>query len=151
MVKEGDFLKLEYTAATKDDGKIFDTTDEKTAREAGVFDERVRYGPIIMPAGRHQVITGLDEELLKAKKGDSKRVELKPDKAFGTRSNEDVRLVPLAKFQEQKVQPFVGMPVELDGRRARVQSVSGGRVRVDFNHPLAGKTLVFKITLRKIG
>jgi hypothetical protein len=41
--------------------------------------------------------------------------------------------------------PVPGMPVELDGMPARIQTVAGGRVRVDFNHELAGKTLVFKV------
>ncbi|MFA4946321.1 MAG: peptidylprolyl isomerase [Candidatus Micrarchaeia archaeon] len=144
MPKEGDFVKIDFTGATKDDGVVFDTTSEKRAREAGTFDPRVKYGPVLVPLGKHQILQGLEEELFKAKKGDEKTLTLAPEKAFGRKNSEEVRLVPLAKFQEQKVQPFVGMPVELDGRRARVQSVSGGRVRVDFNHPLADREIVYE-------
>ncbi|OIO27313.1 peptidylprolyl isomerase [Candidatus Micrarchaeota archaeon CG10_big_fil_rev_8_21_14_0_10_60_32] len=143
MAKEGEFLRINYTAKTKDDGKVFDTTSEAEAKKAGIFNERVRYGPALVPVGKKQVIEGLDEELLNAKKGDKKQIVIPAAKGFGTRNADDVRLVPLSKFQEQKVQPYAGMPVELDGRAARVQSVSGGRVRVDFNHPLADKELVY--------
>ena len=143
MAKEGNFVKINFTGATKEDGKIFDTTLEEKAKEAGIHDKRVRYGPVLVPVGRHQVITGLDEELANAKKGDKKQITLAPDKAFGKRNTESVKLVPESKFKEQKVKPFIGMPVEIDGMRAKVQSISGGRVRVDFNHPLAGKEITY--------
>lgn len=150
MVKEGNFVKINFTGATKEDGKVFDSTIEEKAKEAGIHDKRVRYGPVLIPVGKHQVITGLDEDLANAKKGDKKQVVIPAEKAFGKRSVEAVKLVPESKFKEQKVQPFIGMPVEIDGMRAKVQSISGGRVRVDFNHPLAGKELAYEYEVLEV-
>ncbi|MDP6670725.1 MAG: hypothetical protein QGI60_02825, partial [archaeon] len=58
-------------------------------------------------------------------------------------------VIPLREFKKQKMQPVPGLIVEIDNRQGRVQSVSGGRVRVDFNHPLAGKDLEYEIKIEK--
>jgi FKBP-type peptidyl-prolyl cis-trans isomerase 2 len=95
--------------------------------------------------GEGQVIKGLDEALEGMKVGEEKTIEIPPEKAYGKRSQEMVRIVPLKKFKEQKITPIPGMPIEIDGRMARIQTVAGGRVRVDFNHDLAGRPLTFEV------
>ena len=141
-MNEGDFAKIDYVGRVKG-GKVFDATSEETAKKEGVYNERGKYGSVLVPVGKGVVLKGLDEELLKANKGDEKKVSFGPDKAFGRRNPELVKLVPMKPFKEQGIQPVPGMPIQLDGMQARVQSVSGGRVRVDFNHPLADKELVY--------
>ncbi|OIO25142.1 peptidylprolyl isomerase [Candidatus Micrarchaeota archaeon CG_4_10_14_0_2_um_filter_55_9] len=141
-MNEGDFAKIDYVGRVKG-GKVFDATSEETAKKEGVYNERGKYGSVLVPVGKGVVLKGLDEELLKANKGDEKKVSFGPDKAFGRRNPELVKLVPMKPFKEQGIQPVPGMPIQLDGMQARVQSVSGGRVRVDFNHELAGKEVEY--------
>ncbi|OYT26564.1 MAG: peptidylprolyl isomerase [Candidatus Altiarchaeales archaeon ex4484_96] len=137
-------LKISYTANVKD-GEIYDTTDEKKAREKGIYNEKRIYSPLTVILGENQVIEGLDKALEDMKKGEEKKVTISPEKAYGVRDSNLVRLVSLGEFKKKNITPIPGMPVELDGQHARIQTVSGGRVRVDFNHELAGKTVVFDV------
>jgi FKBP-type peptidyl-prolyl cis-trans isomerase 2 len=79
--------------------------------------------------------------------GEKKTVKGEPEKAYGKRNPSNIKLVPAKVFKSQKINPVPGMPVEVDGMRGRIQTVAGGRVRVDFNHELSGKTLVFDVEL----
>jgi peptidylprolyl isomerase len=60
-----------------------------------------------------------------------------------------MRLVPLRRFREQGV-PSPGAQIELDGRAATVRAVGAGRVQVDYNHPLAGRTLIYEVSIEKV-
>jgi FKBP-type peptidyl-prolyl cis-trans isomerase 2 len=139
-----DFIKINYTGRVKD-GQVFDTTDAEIAKKEKIFDQNRVYKPFSVAVGEGQVIKGLDEALDGVKVGDKKSVTIAPEKAYGQKSPNMVKLVPVKAFREQKMNPIPGMPVEIDGMRGKVQTVSGGRVRVDFNHELAGKTLVFDV------
>ncbi|MDD5111480.1 MAG: peptidylprolyl isomerase [Candidatus Altiarchaeota archaeon] len=139
-----DFVRIDYTARVKD-GPVFDTTDAENARKEKVFDSKRVYRPMPVIVGEGQVVKGLEEALASMAVGEEKTVELSPDKAFGPKDPEMVRLVPIKYFKQQGLNPIPGMPVELDGRHARIQTVAGGRVRVDFNHELAGKTVVYSV------
>lgn len=144
-IKEGDFVLLDYTGSTG--GKVFDTSIESVAKELGVDTSKRMYRPLVVAAGKGDVIKGLDVALIGMKKGDEKKVDIKPDDGYGPRDPKLVKIIPLKVFTDNKMNPYPGMPVQLDNVVARVQSVSGGRVRVDFNHELAGKELVFDIKI----
>lgn len=81
----------------------------------------------------------------KWKSARKKTVELSPEKAFGKRSEELIKLIPEPRFHEQNIEPHVGEYITINRLRGKVMSIDGGRVRIDFNHPLAGKTLVYEI------
>ena len=60
-------------------------------------------------------------------------------------------MIPIKLFKAQKLNPYPGAVFNFDGRIAKVLSVSGGRVMVDFNNPLAGKIVIYEINvLRKV-
>lgn len=126
-----DFIKVAYTAKIKEEDKVFDQTDA------------------IIPVGAGFVIKGLDEALLTMNPGEKKTIEITPDKAFGERVKELVKLVPESEFKKHNVNVKPGMAVDADNARGRVLSVASGRVTVDFNHPLAGKVLVYDINLKE--
>jgi len=142
-----EFVKVTYTGREKETGRIFDTNDEKVAKENNIYDAKFNYKPALMILGKNQLIKGFEEALEKMKPGEEKIVEIPPEKAYGQRKASLVRLIPLQAFKKSKIDPKPGMILQLDATPARVQSVSGGRVRVDFNHELAGKTLIFNIKL----
>ncbi|MFH1403318.1 MAG: peptidylprolyl isomerase [Candidatus Altiarchaeota archaeon] len=139
-----DFIKISYTGRIKDGG-VFDTTDRSVAEKEGIFDKNRVYQPLSVVVGSGQLVKGLDESLKGMNVGVGKKVEVKPEDGYGSRSPEMVRLIPMKFFKQQKINPIPGMPVEIDGMPGRVQTVAGGRVRVDFNSELAGKTLVFDV------
>ena len=139
-------MKIAYTGRVKD-GDIFDSTSEEIAKKEGLYDERKHYSPMTVVVGEGQVLAGLDDAIKDMEKGEEKEIVLLPEKAYGHRNPDHVRLVSLGEFRKKNINPVPGMPVELDGRRARIQTVSGGRVRVDFNHEMAGKTVVFDVKI----
>jgi FKBP-type peptidyl-prolyl cis-trans isomerase 2 len=74
---------------------------------------------------------------------------LSPEKAFGNRDTSKVKVYPVSAFRKSDVKPYPGARVTVEGKTGLVQSAGGGRVRVDFNPILAGKTLVYDITVRR--
>src|SRR5256712_3596644 len=61
-----------------------------------------------------------------------------------------MRLVPLRRFREKGIDPIPGSQIEFDGRPAVVRAVGAGRVQVDYNHPLAGRTLIYEVSIEKV-
>ena len=140
------FVKISYTGKVKD-GQVFDTTDAETAKKENMFDAKRIYQAVPMVIGELQVLKGLDEELAGMKAGEEKELDIPPEKAYGQKDPNLIRLVPMKIFKQEKMTPIPGMVIELDGRPARIQTVSGGRVRVDFNSELAGKTLSYTVKI----
>ncbi|MFH0714192.1 MAG: peptidylprolyl isomerase [Candidatus Diapherotrites archaeon] len=147
-MQKGDIVILEFTGREKG-GNVFDTTDEKTAIESGMKKENALFQPMTVVVGQGMLLKGIEEALQEMKEGESKKVLMLPEKAFGERKEELVSLIPLNEFKKQNLNPFPGLIVEADGRKGKVQSVSGGRVRVDFNSEMAGKTIEYELKVIK--
>ena len=77
--------------------------------------------------------------------GEEKTIELTPEEAFGERDPKLIQLVPMSEFKKQGIKPQVGMAITSEGNTGIIRSVSGGRVRLDFNHELAGKNLEYQV------
>ena len=150
-VKPGDFLLVNYTLKVKESGETVDTTFDSVAKESHIHREDSTFGPKFIILGEGWLPKGLEEFLAGLDPGTTKTVELSPEKGFGTRDPGKMRLVPLRRFREKSgVEPIPGRQVELEGRTAVVRSVGAGRVQVDYNHPLAGRTLVYDVTIDKV-
>lgn len=145
--KKNDFVELEFVARMKDSGEIFDTNIKSEVEKANLDIKNVK--PFILSVGSGMIISGLDKELEGKKIGKNYISEFTPEQAFGKRDPKMVRMVPLGQFTQQKINPQRGMQFNLDGMLARVLSVSGGRVLVDFNNPLSGKTVVYDFKINK--
>ena len=143
VFKDGDVIRIHYTV--KRDGEVFETTREELAVKEGIFDAEHKYKPAVAVIGEHNFFEKVDNELKGMEVGQKKSITLEPKDAFGERKPELVRMVALKEFKRRNITPFPGLVVDLNGAKGRVQSVSGGRVRVDFNPPLAGKTIEFDI------
>jgi FKBP-type peptidyl-prolyl cis-trans isomerase 2 len=148
-VKEGDFIRLEYTGKVQETGDVFDTTDENVAEEASIKLDNKSYGAIPIVIGGGHVLKGLDEALIGMEEGEEKTVEIAPEEGFGLRDPKLLQLIPMGEFKKQGMKPEVGMAITSDGTTGIIRSVSGGRVRVDFNHELAGKNLEYNIKVIK--
>jgi FKBP-type peptidyl-prolyl cis-trans isomerase 2 len=150
MIKEKDFVELNYTGKIKEDNFIFDTTDEKVAKENDVFQEGAEYVPAVICVGQGQLIKGIDSALPGKEVNKEYTLDVSPDDAYGKKSAKLIQLISTSKFLKEKIQPMPGLQVNIDGTMGIVKTVSGGRTLVDFNHPLAGKELVYDIKVNKI-
>ncbi len=148
-IKKGDFIEVEYTGMIKEDKTVFDTTSEETAKQNNLHSPKMKYCPVIIVLGENHLIKGLDEQL-EGKEPGEYDFEISAEKGFGKKSASLLKLVPAKAFNKENIKPFVGLEVELDGMRGIVRTVSGGRIIVDFNHPLSGKDLLYKIKVNKI-
>lgn len=145
MASKGEFVKLNYTGKVKEDGMVFDTTSPEVAKEHGLEAERT-YEPVVICLGQGQILPGLDDELEGKEKG-KHTIEVEAAKAFGKKDASLIELIPLSKFKEAKINPVPGLQVQFDDQLGTVRRAGGGRVLVDFNHPLAGKDLVYEVTI----
>jgi len=146
-MQKGEFVRISYIGRVN--GEIFDLTDEDVAKREKIFNPRIKYKPVPVIVGAGFVIPGLDEELEKMKVGEKKKVTIPAEKAFGQRKKELVKVVPESAFKKQNFKPKARLIVDFSGTKGRIQSVSAGRVRVDFNHPLAGKDLEYEIEIKE--
>ena len=146
---KGDFLLIDYVAKIKETNEVFDTTFEEVARKERIYREDKTYEPLLVIIGEGRVVRGLEEELQKMNVGEEREIEVEPKKAYGERDPSKVKMVPLREFSRRGITPKVGEIVEIGGLPAVVRSITGGRVIVDFNHPLAGKTIIFKVKILK--
>jgi peptidylprolyl isomerase len=149
-IKGGDFLLVNYTLKVKETGETVATTLENVAREAKIYHGEERYEPYFVIVGEGWVPKGLDEAFSGLEIAKAGTVELPPEKGYGVRDPKKVRLVPLRKFRSEGITPVPGLQVNIDGKTAQIRAVGAGRVQVDYNHPFAGKTLIYDLTVEKV-
>lgn len=144
-VNKGDFVMVDMTGSSVETGEVFDTSSEETAQAEGLYDEDRTYGSRLVIVGDGYVLRGLDEKLPGTAFDEEVEIEIAPQDAFGERNPEDLETVPYRVLRSKGINPYVGAELEIDGRSAIVRSVGAGRVQVDYNHPLAGRNIVYKL------
>jgi len=150
ILKKGDFIKLDYTGRIKENNLLFDTTVEKIAKKENAFNPKVTYEPASIIVGAKKIIKGVDEALLEMKVGEKRKIEIAPKKAFGERNLKLIKIIPQHEFKKRNITPFPGMQISLDNIMGRVLSVNSGRVKIDFNNPLAGKYVIYELEIKKL-
>lgn len=152
-MENGDIIRLQFDTFTED-GKLVDTTEEMKAKDAGIYDEHSSYKPMVTILGSERLLKGLEEELKNAKVGEEKEVLLAPENAFGKRDVNNVKVISYREaeraFKDQEgkdAYPEVGRVVRIGDKYGKVVTVTAGRVVVDFNHPLAGKSIKYVYTV----
>jgi FKBP-type peptidyl-prolyl cis-trans isomerase 2 len=144
VLQKKDFIEIEFTGKTKE-GEIFDSNIKEDLKK-----ENPKVKPLIICLGEGMFLGSIEEFLIGKEIGEY-FLELSPEKAFGKRNSALVQVLPSKAFREHKLNPVPGAMFSFDGRLAKVISASGGRIMVDFNNPLAGKEVNYKIkVLRKI-
>ena len=141
-LQDGDFVELDYTLRTTDDDEVIDTTHESVAEEAGIADEENRdFTPRTIIVGDGHVFESVDESLRGSEVGDGDSVIITPEEGFGEYDPEEVRTVSAEKIPEDDRYP--GATVQIDRQQGHIETIIGGRARVNFNHPLAGEELEY--------
>lgn len=149
-LEKGSLVLVDYTARVKDTNEVFETTREEEAKKtAELYDPTRKYEPRLVSVGESWVLKGLDEALANASVGDKLNVEVAPDKGFGERDPNKVRMIPQRKLGEKADQVGVGDVIEVDDRTGIIRYVGSGRVQVDFNHRFAGRTILYDVNVMK--
>jgi FKBP-type peptidyl-prolyl cis-trans isomerase 2 len=145
-LKKNDFIEIEFTGRIKD-GEVFDSNIPEELKKLN-SDQKAK--PFIFALGQDMFLKGVEEFLIGKEIGDYE-IDLKPEKAFGMRNPSFIQMIPLKVFIEHRINPIPGAVLTFDNKLGKVLTVSGGRIMVDFNNPLAGKEVIYKIKiLRKI-
>lgn len=150
QIKKHDFIEIEYTGTLKEDGAVFDTTDEKIAVQNYLKGEGDQYGPAVVCVGEQFLIKGLDDQLIGKEVGKEYEFDIPPEEGFGKKDARLIQMIPTKKFREHQINPEPGLQVNIDGSIGTIKTVSGGRTMVDLNHPLSGKDIHYKVKINKL-
>ncbi len=137
-VEKGNKVHLHYTGTFKD-GEEFDSSKEK--------------GPIIFEVGKGKVIPGIEEAVVGMEEGEKKEVSLPPEKGYGKRKDDLVREFPRSVLGTSQVSEGQVVQLQTGDNQivsATIRKLTDEKVTFDFNHPLAGETLLFELELVKI-
>jgi FKBP-type peptidyl-prolyl cis-trans isomerase 2 len=148
-IEKNNMVKINYTGKTQEDNKVFDTTFEDIAKKEDIYDEKIIYKPFTLIIGKKWLPSGLEKQIIGMKEGDKKTVEIEAKEGFGLRDRSKIRLIQRREFQRHQIKPKEDMKVEISGQTGRILKVSSSRVKVDFNHDLAGHDLVYDIEIVK--
>ena len=137
--KQGDTVEIDFIGRFED-GNVFDSSDER--------------GPITFTLGGDAVIEGLQTIVEGMEPGETKASEVPPEQGYGARRPEMVKEIERAHLPED-MDPEVGVALRLrldNGRRVKafVSKMTEDTITIDANHPLAGQTLTFEVTLNNI-
>lgn len=132
-VQDGMVVSMEYTLHVN--GELLDTSEGR--------------GPLQFLTGRRNIIPGLENEMMGMKVGESRQIVVQPADGYGEFDEEALMDVPRSEFPAN-FKIAVGMELNVsdqEGRqyRARIDSIEGDMVRLNFNHPLAGMELNFNV------
>jgi len=139
-LQDGDFVRIDYTARTVEGDQLVDTTDPEVAEEEGVADQGT-FEPRVIVLGAGHLFESVEEGIIGGEAGDSGSVTIPAEEAFGEYDEERVRTVSADKIDEDDRYP--GARVQIDGEQGVLETIVGGRARVDFNHPLAGEEIEY--------
>lgn len=154
-VEPGDGVTIHYVGRFEG-GSLFDTSRSEIARREDLItaqgQEPAEYAPLSFTVGRGDIIEGIEEALVGMEAGEEATIEVPPEKAYGEIDEEKIREYDPEAFEEMVgSEPAVGLHVEAKNElHGDVVAVRDDAVQVDFNHELAGKTLVFDIEVIEV-
>ncbi|MEC8194489.1 MAG: peptidylprolyl isomerase [Myxococcota bacterium] len=133
---DGAVALIHYTL-TNDQGEVLDSSDGGD--------------PLPYLHGARNIVPGLEKELIGMKVGESKKVDVAPEEGYGVVNPAMIQTVARAQFPpEADVEPGVQFLMQGDNGQSMpiwVTKVENGMVTIDANHPLAGQTLHFAVTI----
>jgi len=141
-VHKKDFVEIKFSGYAN--GVLFDSNIEEDMKK---INPEAKAEKMIICAGEGMVVPGLDRALEEKEFGREYEVKLSPKDAFGERKRELVKTIPLSVFTQQKIEPYPGLVLSMDGAVVRIIAISGARVLSDFNNPLSGKEILYKFSI----
>ena len=148
-IATGDTVTFEYVGRIPD-GPVFDTSRESIAEEEGLPVDEREHQPLSVEIGANEIIQGLEDGLRGLEAGAEASIEVTPEDGYGHHTEEKIvehQAAELAELLDGKL-PEEGMQLQRqNGQVGEVIHVDDEVVRIDFNHPLAGETLVFDVEI----
>ena len=137
-------VKIDYVGKFKKSKEVFDSTEKR--------------GPLEVIVGQNQLIQGFEKKILGLKAGNSKTFTLKPGEAYGEKSEEKIVTIPRnGKFKDLELKEgaliYATAPTKTGEKKqipVKVVSFDEKNVTIDYNHPLAGEELTFKVTIVEV-
>ena len=137
-VEKGNKIKVDYVGRFEN-GEVFDASSKHGE-------------PLEFVAGQGMVVAGFDSAVIGMDVGEEKEVTLKPEEAYGEADPRVIQKIPKENFPpEAKVGMMIGVPLA-NGQQipAKITEITDSEVTIDMNHPMVGKTLIFKIKVVEI-
>jgi peptidylprolyl isomerase len=139
VVKSGDTVHVHYIGKLSD-GSVFDTSEGND--------------PLVVTVGEGEVIEGFEKALVGMRIGDSREVQISPEEGYGERIAELIQTIDRADFSLGETEPELGMAIEMQTPEGTIPlmitELTESSVTLDANHPLAGETLHFALTVVEI-
>jgi peptidylprolyl isomerase len=149
VLNDGDTIKVDYVG-TFSDGTVFDTSIESKAKQAGIYQAGRPYQPLEVTLGKGMVVPGFEKGIKSLTyTWQTKNISLTPEEGYGPSDPKKIAQIPMEVFKKAGVTPQV-WEQKIQNMPIKVVAISGDVVTVDANHPMAGKTLNFEITLREV-
>lgn len=136
MIAQNQVVVINYAVRDKENGELLDSNENAA--------------PLEFILGRGEVILGLENAVAQMKIGDKKELEIAPNEAYGERDERGVQIFPRESFSGLELQigqTLFGQDDEGRVAQAVVADFTDNEVKMDFNHPLAGKTLLFSVEI----
>lgn len=134
-IEKGDTVKVHYTGKLED-GTVFDTSRERE--------------PLEFTLGEGQLIPGFEKAVEGLTEGETTTVKIPTEEAYGE-WNDELELEVSRDDLPDHIEPEVGMQLQMQQQQSeqmvpvKITNVTDEAVKLDANHPLAGKTLIFDI------
>jgi len=123
----------------------------KDVETGEVVDSNKGAQPLEFITGKGHIIPGLEKQLVGMKEGESADILVKAEEAYGEVNSEAVQTLPIEQFEGidlQKGMTLYGQGENGETVQVTVKDFDDKNVTIDFNHPLAGKDLMFTVTVK---
>ena len=149
-MEEGTIVHVDYELYNNETGDLIETTREAVAKEHENHQESRTYEPMVCIVGGGQLIPGFEAALAEAKKGKETEIVIAPEDAYGVKDTEQIETISIDKLIRAVKDPnslYLGAPVTINGRQGQLSYLAAGRARIDYNHPMAGKSLKYSFNI----
>jgi len=139
ITKFGDIVKIHYTGRLEDGDTFVSTAEQK---------------PVEFKVGKGEVIPGLEKAVVGMKPGETKEAKLPPREAFGNKRDELIMAIDRERIPET-IDPVTGKQLVVNYKENQsviftVTEVTDSEIKLDANHPLAGKEVIIDVELLEI-
>ncbi len=151
-MEDGAIIHVDYDLFSGETGDLIETTREEIAKDYEMYQEGRNYSPMVCVVGSGNLIPGFETALKEAKVGKEVEIEIAPADAYGEKDPSLVETISIDKLRRAVQDPnslYLGAPVNINGRQGYLSYLAAGRARIDYNHPMSGKTLKYTFTVIK--
>ena len=149
-MEEGTIIHVDYELYNEETGTIIETTREDVAKEHDVHQEGRTYSPMVCIVGGGMLIAGFEDALAEAKANEEIECIIAPEDGYGEKDSELIDTISIDKLIQSVKDPkslYIGAPVNIGGKQGYLSYLAAGRARIDYNHPMAGKTLKYSFKI----